>query len=133
MQVMMTVNELERREWIDLYHAFKQRRPLHWKSQGQGQASNSMGQDDSVFFPPNIAIIYEDGLSSLGPSRLHVPKARNQVAFDSFFILGQILYIFQFTLANNHDIKKRLKESLSGLLNILSPKGELAVCVRHPS
>ena len=74
----MTVNELERREWIiDLYHAFKQRRLLHWKSQGQGQASNSMDQNDSVFFPPYIAIIHEDRLSSLGPSCLFTKSQKS--------------------------------------------------------
>jgi hypothetical protein len=63
-----------------------------------------------------------EGLTSVEPNHLLVPKARNQVELDSFFILGQFLYLFQFTVANNHDIKKRIEEPLPGLLNILPPK-----------
>jgi hypothetical protein len=63
---------------------------------------------EPVSFPPNIGIVYEE-LESVEPNRfnrLHVPKARNQVALDSFFILGQFLFIFQFTVANNTTSKK---------------------------
>jgi hypothetical protein len=54
-----------------------------------------------------------------------VQKARNQanqVALDSFLKFGQILYVFQFTSANTHDINKHKEEFLSELLNILPPK-----------
>ena len=36
----------------------------------------------------------------------HVPEAQNQVAFDSFILAGQKLYIFQFSIASDHPIKK---------------------------
>ena len=81
--------------------------------------------DDSkitVAFPRNTAIIYEGGLTSVQPNHLHVPKARIQVALDSFFLLDQSLYIFQFTAVDNHDIQPRMEESLHGLLEILPPK-----------
>ena len=78
-------------------------------------------EPEPVFFPPNTGIVYEE-LRSVEPNRLHIPKARNQVTLDSFFILGQFLYLFQFTTANNHDIKKGIEESLSSLVNILPPK-----------
>jgi len=84
-----------------------------------------MDLDDSgmpVIFPPNTAIIYEGRLMSVEPNHLHVQQARNQVALDSFLKLGQILYIFQFTSANKHDVNKRKEEFLSELLNILPPK-----------
>jgi len=48
-----------------------------------------------------------------------VPKARNQVAFDSFFKLDRTLYIFQLTVANDHDIKEGIKDYLFGLLRML--------------
>jgi hypothetical protein len=97
----------------------KERKLVHWKSQGEVPASNSVLE--SVSFPPNIGIVYEE-LRSVEPNRLHVPKARNQVALDSFFILGEVMYIFQFTVENSHDIEKGLEEPLSKLVNILPPK-----------
>jgi hypothetical protein len=101
----------------------KERKLVHWKSQGEVPASNSMDVDspEVVSFPPNIGIVYEE-LRSVEPNRLHVPKARNQVALDSFFILGEFMYIFQSTVANSHDIGKGLEESLSKVVNILPPK-----------
>jgi hypothetical protein len=103
----------------------QRQRHFHWKSQGEEQASKSMDLDDSgvsVIFPPNTAIIYEGELVSVEPNHLHVQVARNQVALDSFLKLGQILYIFQFTSANEHEIDRRKEEFLSELLNILPPK-----------
>jgi hypothetical protein len=98
---------------------------FHSKSQGEAQASNSTDLDDStmsIFFPPNTVIIYEGSLTSVQPNHLYVPKARSQVAFDSFFQLGAILYIFQFTVATNHDIKKGIEEFLLGPPNMLPRK-----------
>jgi hypothetical protein len=101
----------------------KERKYVHWKFRREDPASNSMDLygPEPVFFPPNIGIVYEE-LRSVKPNHLHVPKARNLVALDSFFILGQFLYLFQFTAANNHDIKKGIEQSLSRLENILPPK-----------
>ena len=84
-----------------------------------------------VLFPPNIGIVYQE-LRLVEPSCLHVPKERNQVALDSF-ILGQFLYLFQFTVANNHDINEGIERSLSTVVNILPPKNELEVCFHHPA
>ncbi|KAN0123637.1 hypothetical protein V8E52_002969 [Russula decolorans] len=94
-----------------------------------------MDQDDletPVCFPPKTPIIYEED-KLVEPNHLHVtcnwlgsiehvPKARNQVALDSFFKLGAFLYIFQFTVAKDHDIIKGIEDSLSRLQNILPPK-----------
>jgi RHS (Retrotransposon Hot Spot) family protein len=160
MQLMDTIDNLQRLQRIDLYHAFAsldatktvaglvyeslghtllregitltlkpmvqsfQRKLFHWNSRSREQASNSMDLDDSepVSFPPNIPFIYEGGLTSVEPNRLYVPKSRNQFAFDSFFKLDARLYIFQLTVAKSHDVKKGIKDSLSGILNILPPK-----------
>jgi hypothetical protein len=85
-----------------------------------------MDQGDSetlVRFPPETEITYEeDKLRSVEPNHLHVPKARNQAAFDSFFKLGAFLYILQFVVAKNHGIEKCIEESLSRLQNVLPPK-----------
>ncbi|KAF8503491.1 hypothetical protein F5888DRAFT_1887108 [Russula emetica] len=144
MQLMDTIDNLKRLQRIDLYHAFAsldatktvaglvykslghtllregitltlkpmvqsfQRKLFHWNSRSREQASNSVHLDDSepVSFPPNISFIYEGGLTSVEPNRLYVPKSRNQFL----------------TVAKSHDIKKGIKESLSGILNILPPK-----------
>ena len=100
----------------------KERELFHWKSRREDAASNSMDLDslEPVFCLHNTGFVYEE-LRSVEPNRLHAPKARNQVALDSFFILGYFLYIFQFTVANNHEIKKGIEESLSRLVNILPP------------
>lgn len=101
----------------------KEEKYFHWKFQCEDSASNSMDLDgpELVFFPTNTGIVYEE-LRLVEANRLHVPKARNQVALDSFFVLGQFLYLFQFTVANNHDIKQGIEESLSGPVNIPPPK-----------
>jgi hypothetical protein len=75
---------------------------------------------ERVFFLPNTGIAYEE-LTSVEHNCLYVPKARDQVALDSFLRLGQFLYIFQFTITNNLDIKEDIEESLSRLVN-LPPK-----------
>jgi hypothetical protein len=84
-----------------------------------------MDQDELVYFPPNTPIIYEEGkLRSVEPMHLHVPKARNQVALDSFFKRGPFLYIFQITIAKDHDIKRGIEDSLSKLQTMLPPKAD---------
>lgn len=108
---------------------------FHWNSPVEEQASdstdqasngsNSMDQDDSVTsvsFPPKTEIIYKGILRSVKPNRLYVPEVRNQGTFDSFFILDHFLYIFQFTMTENHSIKKGIEESLSVRPNKLPPK-----------
>jgi hypothetical protein len=104
----------------------RQRKLFHWKSQGEERTSISMDQDDSemsVEFPPETEITYEESkLKSVEPNHLYVPKARNQVALDSFFKLGGFLYIFQFAVSKKHDIKNGIEVSLSRLQNILPPK-----------
>jgi len=94
----------------------KLRTYLHWKTEGVEQTGNS------VTFPANAAVIYGGTPASIEPNRLYVPNARNQVAFDSFFMLDQTLYLFQLTVANDHDIKEGIKDYLSGLLRMLPPE-----------
>ncbi len=94
----------------------KPRTYFHWKTQGVEETGIS------VTFPANPVVIYEDTPGSIEPNRLYVPRARNQVAFDSFFVLDQTLYIFQLTVANEHDIKEGIKDYLFGLLRMLPPE-----------
>ena len=94
----------------------KQRTYFHWETEGVEQTGNP------VTFPVNNPVIYGGTPESIEHNRLYVPRARNQVAFDSFFVLDQTLYIFQLTVANEHDIKEGIKDYLFGLLRMLPPK-----------
>jgi hypothetical protein len=146
-QLMMAINKLQRLEQITLYHTFasvnsaKAVAGLMYESLGHAHLQEgstltlkpAIKRKEQKYFHWNFGIVYEE-LRSVEPNRLHIPKARNQVAraFDSFFILGQSLYIFQFTMANNHDIKKGIEESLSSLVNILPPKRIGGVFITPP-
>ncbi len=110
---------------------------FHWKTQGVEETGIS------VTFPANRIVIYENTPGSIEPNRLYVPKARNQVAFDSFFKLDRTLYIFQLTVVNDHDIKEGIKDYLFGLLRMLpqetnwrvvfmTPGGDLKVKAKDP-
>jgi hypothetical protein len=97
----------------------------HWKSQGE-RVLNSMDLDDSdfVFFPPlgNPAIVFEDWPTSVPPNYLYIPRANNQMAFESFFLFGTTLYFVQFTMSDDLDIINGIEKDLSGQLDILPPK-----------
>ena len=91
----------------------KPRTYSHWKTGGVEQT------EESVTFPAHTAVIYGGMQESIELNCLYVPKARNQVAFDSFFVLDRTLYFFQLTVANDHDIKEGIKDYLFGLLKVL--------------
>lgn len=113
---------------------------FHWKVQGGQQASTSMNvntemnvdtemnvaTETSMVIPANTAFIYEDiqGLRSVGPNRLYVPSARNQPGFDSFCVLDEVLYLLQFTISDEHDVKSSMEGHLDKLMAIpgLPPK-----------
>lgn len=84
-----------------------------------------MNVDDSekiIYLPPNPVVIYESRPISVLPNQLYVPRSRNQVGFDSFFLLDSFLYFFKLTVADSHDIKTRIKDLLSGYEDLLPPK-----------
>jgi hypothetical protein len=76
---------------------------IHWRCDSEAEDLGIL-----VRFPPKEAIVYKPNMTSVQRSRLHVPKARNQAGFDSFF-LGEFLYIFQLTIARKRDIKPRIR------------------------
>ena len=43
----------------------------------------------------------------------YVPTSSNELAFDSFILIDQVLYIFQFTIAALHEINEGMTKSLS--------------------
>ena len=104
---------------------FKLQVYFHWRSQVVEQTSSSMVVDDSgdsITIPANTAIVYEGAPTSIEADRLYVPRARDQVGFDSFLKLGQTLYVFQVTIANEHSIKKGMIGTLLGLRGMLPPE-----------
>lgn len=43
--------------------------------------------------------------TKLKPGRYYIPAASNQVVMDSFILIDDTLYVFQFTIAKSHDVK----------------------------
>jgi len=69
----------------------------------------ALRQKFTIAIRPSQTIEYHDaGLSHISQDILYVPESDNQVAIDSFIVVGDILYLFQFTIALEHDIKPGL-------------------------
>jgi hypothetical protein len=65
---------------------------------------------------PNNVVEYEgSSLDKICKDTFYVPKATNQVAFDSFIYCEEFFYIFQISIAANHSIK-------SGIVDFFSPR-----------
>ena len=47
---------------------------------------------------------------------MNVPELPNQEALDSFIVMNGIRYVFQFTIAKEHDIKPGLFDFFSGYI-----------------
>jgi hypothetical protein len=58
-------------------------------------------------FESRIIEYGDDGPLSIESDVFYLPQITNQVAFDAFILLNGILYLFQFTIAESHDIKPR--------------------------
>ena len=81
-------------------------------------------------------------LSSFRAGALYVPASSTQVGFDSLVLVDQVLYIFQFTIADEHGIKEGIMKFLSQatLQDVLKgvewhfifviPRGSRIVCPR---
>lgn len=71
----------------------------------------ALEQGQSLIIPNDFEIIEyaKDGpLSPITPNVIYVPESTNQVALDSFIIMNDLLYIFQFTIGKEHGIKPGL-------------------------
>jgi len=68
-----------------------------------------LGQWLTVKIQPKKTLEYtDDGLQSIEPDVFYVPSLDNQIAFDSFILLDDLLYIFQMTITSSHDINQGL-------------------------
>ena len=50
----------------------------------------------------------DNGPSSITPGVIYLPQSSNQVALDYFILMNDLLYIFQFSIGKEHDIKPGL-------------------------
>jgi len=62
----------------------------------------------------NVEEYTNPGPSSITSNVMYVPELPNQEALDSFIVINGILYVFQFTIAEEHDIKPGLFDFFSG-------------------
>ena len=71
------------------------------------QSGTAAGAAKSIWFKPLYTTKYTPSTleEEFQAGVLYIPTASIQVAFDSFILMEQILYIFQFTIAPSHDIK----------------------------
>jgi uncharacterized membrane protein len=82
--------------------------------------TQALEQGQSLIIPKDLQIkeYAKDGpLSPITPNVIYVPELTNQVALDSFIVMNDLLYIFQFTISKEHGIKLGL---IDLLMNILS-------------
>jgi hypothetical protein len=57
---------------------------------------------------PSQSFEFQDALSSVSPRIFYVPVATNHEALDSFILLNEELFVFQFTVGTHHGIKPGL-------------------------
>ncbi len=80
---------------------------------------DALGRALTIQVRPSRIIEYaDDGPLSIESGVFYLPEITNQVAFDAFILLNGILYLFQFTIAESHDIKPGLKDFLTTCPNI---------------
>jgi len=60
--------------------------------------------------PKNLPVVEytDDGPSSIESNTIYLPEWTNQVALNSFILMNDLLYIFQFSVDSVHDIKPGL-------------------------
>ena len=83
----------------------------------QYQSSSPAGAADPPFlirFKPMDTAEYEGStLEEFQAGVFYVPTPLNQITFDSFILVDQILYIFQFTIAASYDIEQGIMKFFS--------------------
>lgn len=67
----------------------------------------------SIRFKPKAIFAYDRLPDTCQRDVFYVPRATNQVAFDSFILHDTSLFIFQMTIAAEHTIKRGIMDSLA--------------------
>jgi RHS (Retrotransposon Hot Spot) family protein len=84
----------------------KRRKRPQWHSKHK---SDSFSQSNilSMDFTPTRVVEYPGSkLDRIEPGIYYVPQSRTQVTFDSFVVKDDYLYLFQFSIASHHLIKR---------------------------
>ena len=115
--------------------------PRGGNAKWESQPSSRAGAPFPIQFKPADTVEYDESkLSGFQPGVFCVPMFSNQVAFDSFVLVDQGLYIFQFSISASHEITEgvtkffsqpTLEEKLQGtewrFVFVISP-GSSIVC-----
>jgi hypothetical protein len=96
-----------------------------------------------IQYSPERTVQYQGSvLNESQPDVYYLPRSSNQVGLDSFILINQILYIFQFSIAGSHPIKAGIMDffsqpSLNAMLQgmewrfvFIIPPGETILCPR---
>jgi hypothetical protein len=101
-----------------------------WHSNHMADSSLQPGQCLINLEPSRVAEYPGSKLDNITPGIFYVPELTNQVAFDSFIMDAEYLYILQFTIGTVHSIKKGI---VPFFFAVRAPgKDEVALCVCYP-
>ena len=100
-------------QWHSSHYAIAESEQL------ERQRLGALGRLETLDVSPSDCIEY-DGCKpfSLQENIYYIPMISNEVAFDSFICYDGHLYIFQFTVSKNHDIKKGLISRIPELIGL---------------
>ena len=84
-----------------------------WQTQSSSPA-DAANPPFWIQFKPTDTVEYDEStLSGLQAGVLYVPTSSNELAFDSFILIDQVLYIFQFSITALHETNEGITKLLS--------------------
>jgi hypothetical protein len=85
----------------------------------EAQCQQALRRSEAIQFPPATTQEFKaDEILSLREGVFFVPVSGDQEALDAFLLLHGILYILQFTVGQNHDIKPGFVKFLQKCQNV---------------
>lgn len=107
--------QLQKKVTLNLVPMVKVLVPGRGNDKWESQSSEDAGKLClKIKFIPEETIEYNaTELKAIKAGAFYVPMSSKQVAFDSFMLVGQVLYFFQFSIAASHDIKEGIMKFLS--------------------
>ena len=94
--------------------ALRSRENAKWESQSSSPVVDAANPPFWILFKPTDTVEYnESTLSGFQAGVLYVPTTSNESAFDSFILVDQVLYIFQYSIASLHEIDEGITKLLS--------------------
>jgi hypothetical protein len=99
---------METAESTNFGQGSKRRKGSPWHSKHKSELSSQSSILPIRFTPTRVVEYPASELDKIEPNIYYMPEVRNQVAFDSFIVKDEYLYIFQFSIAPDHLIKRGL-------------------------